>query len=85
MYFTIHSILTGETMKKVKLNVASDRTKKLIEYLAELEVCDRDRMSSSGREYMDKIWQLLNLPTYDQIQSELPPLTKPINSNEEEE
>ena len=84
MYFTIHSILTGETMKKVKLNVASDRTKKLIEYLAELEVCDRDRMSSSGREYMDKIWQLLNLPTYDQIQSELPPLTKPINSNEEE-
>ena len=73
MYFDIHSILTGETMKKPTLNVASDRTKKLIEYLAELEVCDRGRMSSSGREYMDKIWQLLNLPTYDQLQSELPP------------
>ena len=24
-------------------------------------------MSSSGREYMDKVWELLGLPTYDKL------------------
>ena len=54
-------------MKKVTLNIATDKTKKLIGYLADLEASDRDRMSSSGREYMDKVWELLGLPTYDKL------------------
>ena len=56
-------------MKEVKLNTATDRTKKLISYLSDLEACDRDRMSSDGKYYMDKIWELLGLPTYDNLPS----------------
>ena len=76
MYFTIHSILTGETMKKVTLNIASDKTKKLIENLADLERVDRQRMSSDGKHYLDEIWKLLGLPTFHEI--------KTIHSEEEE-
>tara|TARA_Y100000593_G_scaffold1498_1_gene3045 strand:+ start:3929 stop:4228 length:300 start_codon:yes stop_codon:yes gene_type:complete len=54
-------------MKKLTLNIASNKTKELIGYLSDLEASDRDRMSSSGKEYMDKIWKLLGLPTYDEL------------------
>jgi len=53
----------------MKLNTATDRTKKLVELLASLEACDRDRMSSDGKYCMDKIWELLGLPTYDNLPS----------------
>jgi hypothetical protein len=54
-------------MKKVKLNTATDRTRRLISYLNDLEACDRDRMSSDGKYCMDKIWKLLGLPTHDEL------------------
>ena len=54
-------------MKKINLNTATDRTKKLIEYLADLEHVDRQRMSSDGKYYMDKRWELLGLPIYNEI------------------
>lgn len=67
MYFDIHSISIGETMKKVTLNIASDKTKKLIENLADLEHVDRQRMSSDGKHYLDEIWKLLGLPKYNDL------------------
>ena len=54
-------------MKKLTLNIASSKTQELIGHLSDLEACDRDRMSSDGREYMDKIWKLLGLPTHDEL------------------
>mgnify|MGYP003131018909 FL=1 len=54
-------------MKKLTLNIASNKTKELIGYLSDLEASDRDRMTSSGKEYMDKIWKLLGLPTYNEL------------------
>ena len=54
-------------MKKITLNIASNKTQELIGHLSDLEACDRDRMSSDGKEYMDKIWKLLGLPTYDEL------------------
>ena len=56
-------------MKKITLNIASNKTQELIGHLSDLEACDRDRMSSDGKEYMDKIWKLLGLPTYDELQT----------------
>ena len=56
-------------MKKVKLNTATDKTKKLIELLANLEKLERDRISNDGKKLFDSIWQLLGLPTYDEIEN----------------
>ena len=50
-------------MKEIKPNYASDRMKKLIKYLQQLENVDYQRMSKDGRYYLDKIWSLLKLPT----------------------
>tara|TARA_X000001382_G_C3132075_1_gene166742 strand:- start:506 stop:763 length:258 start_codon:yes stop_codon:yes gene_type:complete len=54
-------------MKKQKANIESQMTQNLISLLSDLENCDRQRMSSSGKEYLDRIWTLLGLPTYDKI------------------
>ena len=54
-------------MKEVKLNTATDRTKRLVELLATLEKLERDRVSNAGRLLFDSIWELLGMPTYDQI------------------
>jgi hypothetical protein len=54
-------------MKKQKANIESPMTQKLVSLLTDLENCDRQRMSSSGKEYLDLIWTLLGLPTYHQI------------------
>lgn len=51
---------------KIFPNIATDRFKKLVEYLSDLENLERQRMSSSGKEYLDKVWELLGLPTYDE-------------------
>ena len=56
-------------MKKVTLNTATDRTRRLISYLNDLECSDRDRMSNDGKNCMDRIWKLLGLPTYDELPS----------------
>ena len=54
-------------MKKVTLNTATDRTKRLVELIATLENLERDRISTDGRQLFDKIWKLLGMPTYDEI------------------
>jgi len=54
-------------MKEVKLNTATDKTKRLVELLATLEKLERDRVSNDGRLLFDSIWELLGMPTYDQI------------------
>ena len=55
-------------MKKVSLNIATNKTQKLIGLLSDLENVDRQRMSSSGKHYLDEIWKLLGLPTFKQVQ-----------------
>ena len=54
-------------MKKPKLNIQSKLTQELISLLSNLEAVDRDRMSSDGKLYLDRIWILLKQPTYDEI------------------
>ena len=56
-------------MKKITLNIASNKTQKLISLLSNLENVDRQRMSSNGKHYLDEIWKLLGLPTYKQVQA----------------
>ena len=51
-------------MKKISLNIATNKTQKLIGLLSDLENVDRQRMSSSGKHYLDEIWKLLGLPTF---------------------
>ena len=50
-------------MKKPTLNIASNKTQKLIGLLSNLENVDRQRMSSNGKHYLDEIWKLLGLLT----------------------
>ena len=66
-------------MSKVELNIASDRTRKLIELLSSLEASDRQRMSSSGKFYLDEIWKLLGMPTHAELQ-----VNRRSNEDEEE-
>jgi len=54
-------------MKKQKANHESPMTQNLISLLSDLENCDRQRMSSSGKHYLDEIWKLLGLPAYDDM------------------
>ena len=56
-------------MKKPTLNIASNKTQKLIGLLSDLENVDRQRMSSDGKHYLDEIWKLLGLPTFKQVQA----------------
>lgn len=56
-------------MKKISLNIASNKTKKLIQHLSDLEIVDRQRMSSDGKYYLDEIWKLLGLPTYHEVEA----------------
>ena len=57
-------------MEKVTLNTATDRTKKLVGLLADLERLERDRISKNGKKLFDSIWELLGMPTYDQIMND---------------
>ena len=52
--------------KQVYTNFATKRIQKLIKNIALLEQVDRQRMSQSGKEYLDEIWKTLGMPTYDQ-------------------
>ena len=52
--------------KEVYTNFATERMQKLIKNIALLEQVDRQRMSQSGKEYLDEIWKTLDMPTYDQ-------------------
>ena len=52
--------------KEVYTNFATERMQKLIKNIALLEQVDRQRMSQSGKEYLDEIWKALGMPTYDE-------------------
>ena len=56
-------------MKIPKANIQSQMTQKLIHLLSELEITDRQRMSSDGKESLDSIWKLLGQPTYSEIEA----------------
>ena len=56
-------------MKKPKANIQSQMTQKLIHLLSELEITNRQRISSDGKEYLDSIWKLLGQPTYAEIEA----------------
>ena len=68
-------------MKKVKPNYGSDRTKELISYLQKLEDADYFNLSEDGKNYLDKIWKLLDMPTNKELQAAL----DAKNKKEEEE
>lgn len=61
--------------KQIYTNFATERMQKLIKNIALLEQVDRQRMSQSGKEYLDEIWKTLGMPTYDEA----------IKQHEEEE
>ena len=56
---------------KIYTNIASDRFKKLIKLLSQIENTDRQRMSVSSQNWLDDIWRLLEQPTYDEMQSHI--------------
>ena len=51
---------------QVYTNLATERMQRLIKNIALLEQADRQRMSQSGKEYLDEIWKALGMPTYDE-------------------
>tara|TARA_R100001082_G_scaffold9608_2_gene5436 strand:- start:892 stop:1086 length:195 start_codon:yes stop_codon:yes gene_type:complete len=52
--------------KQIYTNFATERMQKLIKNIALLEQVDRQRMSQSGKKYLDEIWKTLGMPTYDE-------------------
>ena len=54
---------------KIFANIATDRFKDLVQTLSELENLDRQRMSEDGKKTMDKVWELLGQPTFDEVQA----------------
>jgi hypothetical protein len=54
---------------KIFANIATDRFKDLVQTLSELENLDRQRMSKDGKEIMDKVWELLGQPTFNEVQA----------------
>ena len=55
--------------KNIFANIATDRFKDLVQTLSKLENLDRQRMSKDGKEIMDKVWELLGQPTFDEVQA----------------
>tara|TARA_R100000458_G_C8231643_1_gene213176 strand:- start:505 stop:699 length:195 start_codon:yes stop_codon:yes gene_type:complete len=51
---------------QVYARLESERMQKLIKNIALLEEVDRQRMSESGKHYLDEIWKTLGMPTYDE-------------------
>ena len=51
---------------QVYTNLATERMQRLIKNIALLEQADRQRMSQSGKEYLDDIWKALGMPPYDE-------------------
>tara|TARA_R100000995_G_scaffold81597_1_gene54549 strand:- start:1137 stop:1361 length:225 start_codon:yes stop_codon:yes gene_type:complete len=44
------------------------RMETLIKHLADLEAADYERLSSDGRHYLGKIWNLLGMPSQEEIE-----------------
>lgn len=55
--------------KNIFANIATDRFKNLIQTLSELEHIDRQRMSEDGKLMMNKVWELLGQPTFDEVEA----------------
>tara|TARA_R110000744_G_scaffold101004_2_gene194827 strand:+ start:5811 stop:5996 length:186 start_codon:yes stop_codon:yes gene_type:complete len=60
---------------KIYPNLASNKMQKLISLLVDLEVTDRQRMSSDGKESLDNVFELLGMPKHADV----------IKKHEEEE
>ena len=54
-------------MSKVKKMAKSQRMAKLIEHLANLEDIEHIRMSKDGRSELAKIWNLLGMPSQEEL------------------
>jgi len=52
---------------KVKPMAKNQRMKKLIELLAGLEASNYDKLNEYGRKYMGEIWNLLGMPSKEEI------------------
>ena len=55
--------------KNIFANIATDRFKNLIQTLSQLEHLDRQRMSEDGKLMMNKVWELLGQPTFDEVKA----------------
>lgn len=53
-------------MQKLKINIESELTQRLMQLLNDLEYLDRDRMSNDGKSIMDDIWRHLGQPTFEE-------------------
>lgn len=53
-------------MQKLKANIESELTQRLMQLLNDLEYLDRDRMSNDGKSIMDDIWKHLGQPTFEE-------------------
>jgi hypothetical protein len=53
-------------MQKLKANIGSELTQRLMQLLNDLEYLDRDRMSNDGKSIMDDIWKHLGQPTFEE-------------------
>ena len=63
----INNLKTTLNNVNVKSMPKNKRMKKLIEYLAELESSDYKLMSKNGRMCIGKIWNLLGMPSQEEI------------------
>ena len=54
--------------KEPTLNIASQRVQSLINHLTIIETNDRDKLSQASCEQLDKIWKLLKMPTYEELE-----------------
>ena len=52
---------------KVKPMSRNERMRKLIELLAGLEASNHDELNEYGRKYMGEIWNLLGMPSKEEI------------------
>ena len=69
---------------KIYANMATDRYQKLVKLLGQIENVDRQRMSGSSQVWLDEIWSLLGLPTYEENEKLIRESAEKLKSDEEE-
>ena len=69
---------------KLYANMATDKYQKLVKLLGQIENVDRQRMSNSSQIWLDEIWLLLGLPTYEENKKLIRESAEKLKSNENE-
>tara|TARA_R100000781_G_scaffold111591_1_gene78137 strand:+ start:12874 stop:13092 length:219 start_codon:yes stop_codon:yes gene_type:complete len=69
---------------KIYANMATHRYQQLVKLLGQIENVDRQRMSNSSQIWLDEIWSLLGLPTYEENQKLIRESAEHLKSDEEE-